>query len=281
MRIEVDQLNKKLGSFSLSQISFTLPEGYICGLIGRNGAGKTSLLHLLSGVYKQDQGTILIGGKAYGEKSREILDEIGLVLQEPLFDQAETLYHNACFYGSYYKRFDLELMREYLNRFGLMEKTHYGRLSKGEQLKFQFAFALSHQARLLLLDEPTGNFDLRFREEFLCLLKEFISNGKNSVILSTHVTGGLDKVADYILYLQKGKLRLFADVETLRDSYRMIQGEGYKIRLLKKDRILYQEEGVFGTRALVTAGRNSHFDKSLQVWKPTLEELMYGLEKGK
>ena len=104
---------------------------------------------------------------------------------------------------------------------------------------------------------------------------------KNSVILSTHVTGDLDKVADYILYLQKGKLRLFADVETLRDSYRMIQGEGYKIRLLKKDRILYQEEGVFGTRALVTAGRNSHFDKSLQVWKPTLEELMYGLEKGK
>ncbi|MGN0307225.1 MAG: ATP-binding cassette domain-containing protein [Lachnospiraceae bacterium] len=281
MQIEASNLSKKLDHFLLSDISFTLPEGYICGLVGKNGSGKTSLLHLLAGLYRQDEGELQIGEMSYEKNSRKILNHIGIVLQEALFEEKDSLEENGKIYGSFYQEFKWERFREYLNRFKLMEKRRYGCLSKGERLKFQFAFALSHGARLLLLDEPTGNFDPEFQEEFFRLLKEFIADGKNSVILATHATGDLDRLADYILYLKEGRLRLFSDTESLRDNYRMIQGEGYKIRLIRQERILYEEEGSFGRRALVKAGKNSSFDPQLQVWRPTLEELMYGLEKGK
>lgn len=281
MLVEADKLEKKLGNFLLSEISFSLPQGYICGLVGRNGAGKTTLLHLLLGLYRPDRGELRIAGKAYKKESREVLDSVGTVLQEPLFDAERSLIENARFFGSYYRQFDFLLMRKYLQSFELGEKKRYAALSKGEQLKFQFAFALSHKPRLLILDEPTGNFDPQFRNEFFRLLKEFIASGENSVILATHATGDLDRLADYILYLDKGRQRFFMDVETLRDSYRMVQGETYKINLLKRDRVLYIEEGSLGSKALVTAGKNSTFDKALTVWRPTLEELIYSLEKRK
>lgn len=277
--IQFQNVSKRLGKFSLEDISFELPAGYIMGLIGPNGAGKTTLLHLLMGLYEPKEGTILVDGKSYAEAQEEILNQIGVVLVDPLYDNGLTLLQNGREYGRFYKEYSEETLKEYLNRFQLEENCLYKKLSKGQRLKFQFAFALSHNARLLILDEPTGNFDPEFRQEFFQVLKEFIADGTRSVVLATHLTEDLDKVADYILYLEKGKTIFSGDIEKLHDSYRLVVGERYKINLLRPERILCVEEGRYGTKALVTHTRRALYDNSLTVSIPTIEEFMYFMTK--
>ncbi len=275
MIIECKEVRKRLGKFQLEDVSVELPAGYICGLIGPNGSGKTSLIHLLLGLYRPDEGKILIDGKSYGENEAAIHEMIGTVLLEDLFDGVLTLRQNADTYGKYYTQYNREVLLGYLKRFGLEEHRKYRELSKGQQLKFQFAFALSHGAKLLILDEPTGNFDPDFREEFFKVLKEFIADGTGSVVLATHLTQDLDRMADYILYLEKGRPIFSGDIESLHDSYRLVTGEEYKIKLLRKEDIICMEKGTYGTRALIRHHRRNLYDDSLTVAVPSIEELMY------
>lgn len=278
MLITLKGVSKQLGTFKLNDISLELPEGYICGLIGPNGAGKTTLLHLLLGLYRPNAGEILIDGMSYETQETEIHDMIGTVLLEELFDSALTLRQNGDEYGRYYLKYDVTVLEEYLHRFGLKPELLYKRLSKGEKLKFQFAFALAHDAKLLVLDEPTGNFDVSFREEFFKVLKEFIADGKRSVVLSTHLTEDLDQLADYICYLEKGNCIFAGDIEELHDTYRLVTGEEYKVKLLRKEDIIHMEKGKYGTRALVKYRPRCAYD-SLVVTTPTIEELMYFITK--
>lgn len=279
MLLQAKDISKTLGTFHLKHISFELPAGYIMGLIGPNGAGKTTLLHLLLGLYRPDAGEITIDGRIYPDSEREIHEILGTVLLDELFDTSMTLMQNGNFYGKYYKNYNPQTLEKYLEKFSLEPNRKYRMLSKGEKLKFQFAFALSHEAKLLVLDEPTGNFDPEFRKEFFAVLKEFIADGTKSVILSTHLTDDLDRIADYILYLEKGELLLSSDIEELRESYRLVTGEKYKINLLPKEDVIHVEEGTYGTRALVCNYKRSHYDPSLTVAVPSIEELMYFMTK--
>lgn len=273
--IQADHLVKRIGTFQLNDISFIIPPGYICGLIGQNGAGKTTLLHLILGLYKPDGGSILVDGMHYGTEEKQIHDRIGTVLVEDLLDPSMTLMQNADWYGKYYTHYSRECMRNYLSLFRLEEKRRYGRLSKGERLKCQFAFALSHDAKLLVLDEPAGNFDPDFREQFFQILKAFIQDGTRSVVMATHITQDLDRMADYIIYLENGKQLFAGDIEELHRRYRMVSGEAYKIRLLAPERVIHLEENAYGAKALVAHSRLNHYDGSLVVSCPTIEELMY------
>lgn len=279
--IKLNDISKGLGTFHIKQISFELPPGYILGLIGPNGAGKTTLLHLILGLYRPDGGSILVDGKSYETKEREIREILGTVLAEELFEGADTLLQNAERYGKYYSRYDRPLLLEYLDRFSLSPDKKQRELSRGEMLKFQFAFALAHHPKLLVLDEPTGNFDPEFRDEFFALLKEFIADGTNSVILATHLTEDLDRIADYILYLDRGKQVFAGDIETLREQYRLVAGETYKIKLIPKEQIIYMEETAYGTKALIYHRRRNVYDAALAVTVPTIEELMYFITKGR
>lgn len=279
MLLEVQEISKHLGNFHLNNISFELPEGYIMGLIGPNGAGKTTLLHLILGLYRPEKGAILIDDMNYDENERAIHEEVGTVLMEPLFDAGMTLQENGDYYGSYYKNYDAEVLEHYLKRFSLELKRKYKALSKGEELKFQLAFALSHAPKLLVLDEPAGSFDPEFRAEFFEVLKEFIADGTKSVIISTHLTEDLDRIADYITYLERGKCLISTDIESLRESYRLVTGETYKIKLIPSENIIHMEEGEYGTRALVHHRKRYVYDKELTVVVPTIEELMYFMTK--
>lgn len=276
--IKLDNVSKTLSAFSLENISFELPAGCICGLIGTNGAGKTTLLHILTGLYSYDSGEISIFGKNYAVSEYEIKQDIGTQLQGDLFDANSTLAVNARRYGSFYKNYDYAELREYLSRFDLDEKRKYKALSTGEKLKFAFAFALSLNPKLLLLDEPSASFDVDFREEFHHILREFTSDGTRSVILSTHITSDVESFADYILFLKNGRQLMFGDIETVRGNYRMVSGEAYKIRLMR-DRVIYMEEGQLGCKALVV-NRPNIYDKELTVWEPSIDELMYYMVKG-
>lgn len=220
--IEAQGITKKFAKFRLDNISFTLPEGYICGLVGRNGAGKTTLLHILLGLYQADEGHLLFDNKDYETDEKAIHDEIGVVLVEELFASSLTLIQNANRFGQYYSGYDEGQMRAYLDKFHLDPKKRFGKLSKGQKLKCQFAFALAHKPKLLILDEPTGNFDPEFREQFWEELMKFMEDGTRSVILATHLTEELDRRADYLLYLEEGKMVYAGDMETFREEYRSV-----------------------------------------------------------
>lgn len=277
--IRISQVSKLLGTFTLKNINLEIPQGYIIGLIGANGCGKTSLLHILMGLYKPNSGEVELMGKNYKENEDELHDMIGIVLQERLYEDHMTLQENAAYYGRFYSAYDEKYFLQMLESYGLDAKKKYKQLSKGEELKFQFAFALAHHPKLLLLDEPTGNFDPEFRDEFLSALKDFIADGEHTVILATHLTDDLDKIADYIIYMENGSILLATDIEDIRSRYRIVAGEDYRMKLLPEQRIIHMEKGEFATKALIRHRKVDEYDLSYTVSVPTIEEFMYFITK--
>ncbi len=277
--IKIKGVSKKLESFELKNVNIELPEGYIMGLIGPNGSGKTTLINLILGLYKAEKGEISVFEKNYEEDEKAIHEEIGYVLQERLFEGHLTLEENGNHYGKYYKKYKTERFLELLKQFSLDSKQRYKKLSKGQELKFQFAFAMSHEPKLLILDEPTGNFDPDFRKQFLNMLKDFIADGKHSVLLATHITDDLDRMADYITYLENGKQLFSMDIESIHDTYRLVTGEAYKLRLLPKEDVIYMEEGVYTAKALIKYYARRPYDKKITLTIPTTEEIMYFITK--
>ena len=276
--ITLNGVSKRLGKFQLKNITFDLPCGYICGLVGQNGAGKTTLLHLLLGLYRQEEGTLTIDGMDFEQDEKKLHDRIGTVLVEELFDSSYSIRDNADRYGVYFSKYRWEKMNAYLEQFKLDPRRKFGKLSKGEKLKCQFAFALSYEPELLILDEPTGNFDPEFREQFFRIIQEYIADGTRTVILATHLTDDLDRITDYLIYLENGEQIFAGDIESFRAEYRIVSGEKYKINLLPKERIVHMEEKKYGAKALVVHSKYNKYEE-LTVTHPTIEEFMYFYSK--
>ena len=279
--LRVNSVSKRIGSFELKDISLHLPKGYMMGLIGPNGAGKTSLIHMILGLIQPDEGEILIDGKDYGTFGKEIKEEIGYILAESMFEHNVPLERLASYYGQFYKRYNEADFRKYAKDFELDITKKGKKISKGEKMKFQAAFALAHHPKLLILDEPMANFDPEFRKQFLSLMSHFISDGEHSILLSTHLTKELDRLADYVTFIDQGKLIFSQDKETMREEYRLVSGEDYKINLLRKDRMIYKEKGTYGTKALMRGDYYKKYDNAYTLETPTIEEIMYFTVKGR
>lgn len=279
--ITLTNLTKKLDKFTLRDINLSIPNGYICGLVGENGAGKTTLLNTLLGLYKVNEGTIQIDDMDYEKSEKQIKNKFGVVLVDELFDSSISVISNANYYGAYYPQYSSQKFLQLLEDYNISPKKKFKKLSKGEKLKCQFAFALAHNPEILILDEPTANFDPDFREKFFETIREFVSDGKKTVILATHITDDLDKLADYLIYLEKGELVFAGDIEEFRDTYRIAEGEKYKINLIREDRIINIEESAYTTKALIKPGKRDTYDDSLTISRPTIEEFMYLYSKRK
>jgi ABC-2 type transport system ATP-binding protein len=251
--VRVENLNKARGIFKLENISFELKEGFIMGLVGPNGSGKTTLIKMLLGLIKADSGEIKIFDKDIFEDEVYVKDNIGFV------------YDNLNFYGhlkvrdfknivsKMYSKFNLELFDFYIEKFDINEKSYIGNLSKGEAIKVMIASALSHDAKLLILDEPTAGLDPIIRKDILKLLQEVIEDGNRSVIISTHITSDLDGIADYITFINKGKLVLSEDMEYIKDRYRLFRGskeelENSNLNFISRKESKYYHEGLFINR---------------------------------
>lgn len=220
-------------------------------------------------------------GMSYDSNEERIHDMTGTVLIEELFETAYSIKSNADRFGKYFSKYSWERMAGYLERFRLEPLKKFGKLSKGEKLKCQFAFALSHDPKLLALDEPTGNFDPDFREQFFQIIQEFIADGTKSVILATHLTDDLDRLTDYLIYLENGRQIFAGDIESFRSGYRIVSGERYKINLLPGEKIVHIEDKNYGSKALVKHSRLNRYDGTLQVTYPSIEEFMYFYSKRK
>jgi len=157
----------------------------------------------------------------------------------------------------------------------------FGRLSKGQKKKAEFAFALAHKPRLLILDEPTANFDPEFRELFFTTIKDFIKDGQHTVLLATHLTEDLDRMADYLIYVEDGNIIYSGELLSFLEGYRLVAGEKYKIKLLPKDIVIKVEEKAYETVALVQHTRLTEYDSETLVRVPNIEEFMYYYSKRK
>ena len=271
--IEFTGVYKKLGKFELKDISFQISEGCICGLVGRNGAGKTTLLNLLLGLLTPDAGEIRVDGMDYTKDEKNLRKLFGCVLVDELFMPQLSPEDNGRHFGSFYEAYEPESYDKYLNMFRIAGRKRFKDLSKGEKLKCQFAFALSIRPKYLILDEPTANFDPEFREDFWKILREFIADGKHSALLATHLTDDLDRMADELIFLDKGSTIFTGDMESFRDHYRILTGEAYLLKNLNKQCVIHIEEGKYSSKALVM--NKLKISEELKSAAPTIEDFMY------
>lgn len=218
--LEVKGLTKKYFSFALKEVSFSLEAGYILGLTGRNGAGKTTLLKQLVHPETSSGGSVIINGIDAKKAPIRAKQEIGVLMEDQPFLVQHTLEANGKLLGAFYEKFSLEKFYGYLRKFELNRETVYNNLSRGMRMKFQLAFALAHEPKLLLMDEATGGLDVVFRREFYYLLQEAVEKELVSVIISTHVTEDLDKVADYVAFMEGGRMKFYESKEELNEMYR-------------------------------------------------------------
>ncbi|EOR20060.1 ABC transporter multidrug-family ATP-binding protein [Clostridium sartagoforme AAU1] len=274
--IRVENVNKTRGKFKLEDISFELKEGYIMGLIGPNGSGKTTLIKMLLGLTKSDSGEIKIFDKDIFEDEIYIKDNIGFVFDNLNFYSHLSVKDFKKIVSKAYSKFDSNLFDSYLWRFGIHKKLYIGELSKGEEIKLMIANALSHDAKLLILDEPTAGLDPIVRKDILKLLQQEIENGKRSVIISTHITSDLDGIADYITFINKGKLIFSQDMEWIKERYRIFRGskeelEESKLNFISIKETKYYTEGLFINRKGLDSDNISI---------PNLEDVMFHYVKG-
>ena len=279
--LEISHLDKQIGTLHLQDISFSLEPGYIFGLIGRNGSGKTSLIRTILNLYHKDSGAIIVNGCPMDLMEREAKNQIGFVLDEFIFEEKLSISANGRYFGSTYSKYDHSLFLQFCERFNLDPKQKTGRLSKGQKTRFQLAFALSHQAKLFIMDEPAAGLDPLFRRELTGYMQELVEDGTRSVLFSTHLTADLDQIGDYIALIDEGRFCFCTDKESLRERFVLLKGTEQQIQslALHSPKILAAVHEQYGSTALAEYPEPS-MTEGLSVSCPTLAELLFYLRKG-
>ena len=217
--LRVDHLNKHYPGFALQDVSFSVKPGRIMGLIGKNGAGKSTTLKSILNIVQPQSGIVSILGKDFYQNEKECKQEIGVVFGGIDFYPLKKLSTITAVTSRFYKDWDQNRYTEYLRLFSLDESKQFRTLSNGMKVKYLLALALSHHAKLYLLDEPTSGLDPVSRDEILHLFTRIVKDGKRSILFSTHITSDLDRCADDITYIQNGKVLQSADKDTFLRSF--------------------------------------------------------------
>jgi len=221
----VDNLCKKYKNFKLNNVSLKLPKGFIMGLIGENGAGKTTLIKLIMNLVKKDSGEIKVFDIDNLKFEREIKDRIGFVYDEVCYYDHMSLKENGNMVSMLYSKWDKDKFNYYLNKFELNKDKKLKELSKGMRMKFSLCIALSHGAEFIIMDEPTVGLDPVVRSEVLEELQSLMENENMGVLISTHITSDLEKIADYITFIKDGSIIFSKSKDEIMESYKIIKGD--------------------------------------------------------
>jgi ABC-2 type transport system ATP-binding protein len=280
--IELSHLHKHYDRFALQDISLAMKEGFITGLIGPNGAGKTTLIKMIMGMVHPDQGEITLFGLDNQEHQPAIKSRIGYVSDENIYYEQLTVKQMKKVIAPFYSRWDENTYMKYQELFKLPPGKKIKDLSKGMKIKFSLAIALSHGADLLIMDEPTSGLDPVFRREMLDLLTEHIQDEKKSILFSTHNTTDLDRIADYIVFINDGKMVFNEMKEALTEKYLLVKGGKELLDRDVRRLFLGIRESALGFEGLIgNRAEGERFFKDNAICEtPTLEEIMYFTVKG-
>lgn len=259
--LKVIDLCKEFQDFTLENINFSLPKGYIMGLIGPNGAGKTTIIKLMLNMLKKTAGEISILGLDSVSYQKRIKESIGAVFDSNYFVQDWTVREVEKAISLFYSNWSSDRYSSMIQRFKLDKNKKVKELSRGMQMKLMLSCAFSHDAELLILDEPTSGLDPVARDELLDILSEFIADGEKSVLFSTHITSDLDKIADYITFVNNGKLFYTGTKDQFIDSFRIVKGGRDEISVELEKKAIGIRKYSTGFEALVRAGDVRLFGK--------------------
>lgn len=276
-------VNKKYekSNFAIKDISFSIPEGSIVGFIGENGAGKSTTMNCILNVIRRDSGTIEIFGREMTDEDIDIRENIGVVYDSNNFPEYLTAKQLADILGRIYSKWDDFCFEQFLRRFGLPESQKIKSYSRGMSMKLAIAVALSHDSKLLILDEATSGLDPIMRDEILDVLLEFVKQENHSILLSSHITSDLEKIADYIVFIHNGEIILNKTKDELIYEYGVIrcsENDFYNIlpedilSSMKKD---YQIDVLIKNKKLMEKKY-----KNLIIYSVSLDEIMLLLAKG-
>ncbi|WP_353892781.1 ABC transporter ATP-binding protein [Proteinivorax hydrogeniformans] len=274
--LEVKNVSKDYGDFKLKNVSFSLEKGYIMGLIGPNGSGKTTTIKLIMNLLSKDSGEIKMFNKDHIADEVKIKEKIGFVYDGDIYPSGMKLEKIAKLIAPFYKSWDQHIFEGYIKKFRLNLGKKLEDLSKGMKIKFSIAMALSHKPELILMDEPTSGLDPVFRREFLELLQDIIEKRKASVIFSTHITSDLEKVADYITFIDDGEV-VFTDTYCdLVENYRLVKGKK-EVLNNHKDTLIGMKVNKFGIEGLAKSDSCHTLteNEGVLLERPSLEDIMY------
>ena len=273
--VEINGLTKKYDGFTLDNVSFNVPKGSIMGFIGQNGAGKSTTIKALLNVITTDGGSIKLLGLDNVQHEYEVKEDIAAVFDELPFHEIFTAEQINIVMSGLFKNWDKDKFFAYLDRFGLPRKKKCGKFSKGMKMKLQISAALSHGAKLLIMDEATTGLDPIVRNEILDIFREYIQDEENSILMSSHITSDLEKIADCVTFIDKGKILISGYKDDILENHGVIKCTKADYANIDKNDIISARLNDFGAEAMV-ADRNAAKQKysGLAIDSTTLEEIM-------
>ena len=253
--IEIKGLEKRYDGFQLGSFDLTLPSGCIMGLVGENGAGKSTTIKLIMNAIGRDAGEIsVLGVDNRSAEFRDVKEDIGVVLDEAYFPEVMSARNVGKVMALTYKNWDAAAFEGYLKKFSLAPDKIFKDYSRGMRMKLAIAAALSHGAKLLILDEATSGLDPMARDELLDIFNDFTRDENCSILLSSHIVSDLEKICDYIAFLHKGRLVLCEEKDRLLEEYALVRLPEERLSELSEESIISRRASGYGTEALVLRG---------------------------
>ena len=276
--IEIKGLVKEYPGFRLGSLDLTLPTGSIMGLVGENGAGKSTTIKLIMNAVRKDSGTVsVLDTDNQSAAFNMTKEDIGVVLDEAYYPEILNANDVGRIMASTYHQWEQETYEGYLQRFGLPQDKAFKDFSRGMRMKLAIAVALSHQAKLLILDEATSGLDPMVRDEILEIFNEYTRQENRSILLSSHIVSDLEKLCDYIAFLHKGQLVLCEEKDRLLEEYALVRLSHQRLADLPEDSVVGMENDPYGVRALVRRDMVPH---DLPLEHTNLEDIILFLAKG-
>jgi ABC-2 type transport system ATP-binding protein len=280
--IELKNVKKDYGDFVLDNVSFCVPTGSVCGFIGQNGAGKTTTIQIILDAIKRDGGEVYVFGKNIDDGMSALKEDIGVVFDEMGFHDFLTPKQINTVMKNIYKNWDEEAFFDNLKKFSLPSKKKCGAFSRGMRMKLQIAVALSHNAKLLIMDEPTSGLDPIVRNEMIGIFREFVVEEDHTILLSSHITSDLEKIADEVVFIDGGKIVLSGNKDEILEKHAVVKCKKDELSKVSESLIVNSEVSDYGAEILVN---DRHAAEKLYpgmvIERAELEQIMIGYVNGK
>lgn len=278
--IEIKELCKDYKDFSLSNITFSLPTGYIMGFVGQNGAGKTTTIRLILNMIVRNSGSIKIFGLDNILDEQKIKQNTAAVFDNTFFVDSWKVRDVEKAIKGFYSKWDSRLYHQHMRNFNLPADKKVKDLSRGMKMKLMLAVAMSHEAKLLILDEPTSGLDPVARDELLDILSTYISDGQKSILFSTHITSDLEKIADYITIIDKGRIFYTGTKDDLLESFLVVKGGLDELTSQLHEKIIGLTTNKNGFSGLLRTSEMRNLSKEIVIETPSIDNILVYISKG-